>query len=283
MPAAKLKVATCQFAVSHSIPRNAQTITDFLTTAKKARAHIVHFPECALSGYPPVEFPSFADFDWPSLRATTEQIIAHAARLRLWVVLGSCHPLTAPHKPHNSLYLISPAGKIADRYDKRFCMPRDLDHFTPGDHFVTFTVNSIKCALLICFDLRFDELYRQLARKGVQLILQSFYNARQPGPSVHTHIMRQIIQCRAASYHSWISMANSSAPHSPYPSSFITPEGQITNHLKPNRPGIMFNTIDPNQEFYTPAAPFRHLTDKNILHSGKTTTDDPRSQKRTAL
>ena len=282
MPTAQLKVATCQFAVGHSFTRNARAITQFMTAAKKHRAHIVHFSECALTGYPPFDFPSFTDFDWPALRSTTEGILAHAARLKLWVVLGSCHPLTGPHKPHNSLYLINPTGKIIDRYDKRFCMPRDLDHFTPGNHFVTFTVNRVKCALLTCFDLRFDELYFQLARQRVQLILQSFYNARQPGPSAHTHIMRQIIQCRAASYHFWISMANSSARHSPYPSTFVTPEGRITNSLKPNRPGIMHNTLNAHQDFYLPATPFRSLILNRALNSGKTTTD-PRSKNRTSL
>ena len=35
------------------------------------------------------------------------------------------------------------------------------------------------------FDLRFPELYRELYKHKVDCILQSFYNARQKGPSVH--------------------------------------------------------------------------------------------------
>ena len=91
-----------------------------------------------------------------------------------WVVMGSAHPLTQPHKPHNSLYLISPAGKIVDRYDKRFCTPGDLDVYTPGDHFVTFKLKGFVCALLICYDLRFPELYRELYKLKVRVLYGHF-------------------------------------------------------------------------------------------------------------
>ena len=58
-----LKVATCQFAVSKSIERNAQQICDFLHRAKKHKADIVHFSECALGGYVGFDYPNFDRFD----------------------------------------------------------------------------------------------------------------------------------------------------------------------------------------------------------------------------
>ena len=115
-----------------------------------------------LSGYVGTDFPTFEGYDWDRLKDETLRIMALAGELGLWVVLGSTHRLTEPNKPHNSLYLIDPAGKIADRYDKRFGMPGDLRRLTPGNRFVTFTLNGVTCALLICFDLRFPELYRAL-------------------------------------------------------------------------------------------------------------------------
>ncbi|MBA7478769.1 Aliphatic amidase [subsurface metagenome] len=190
-----LKIATCQFAVGASITRNSRTICGFLRKAKKAKADIVHFSECALSGYVGTDFPNFDGYDWKLLREETEKIMALTAELRLWVVLGSTHKLTEPNKPHNSLYLINPEGRIIDRYDKRFCTPGDLRRLTPGNRFVDFSINGVKCSLLICFDLRFPEIYRWLYKEGVNCIFQSFYNARQKGPSVHTHIMRQTMQC----------------------------------------------------------------------------------------
>jgi len=273
-----LKVATCQFAVSSSIKRNSRTICEFLRKAKKSKADIVHFSECALSGYVGTDFASFNGYDWGLLKEETETIMALAAKLGLWVVLGSTHRLTEPNKPHNSLYLINPRGKIVDRYDKRFCTNGDLRRLTPGNRFVYFTINGVKCSLLICFDLRFPEIYRELYKQKVNCIFQSFYNARQKGPSVHTHIMRQTMQCRAATNYFWVSMANSSGYYSPYPSCFIQPDGKIVHQLKPNRAGVMVNTVELKKKFYDPMADFRDMAIKGKLGNGPKTIADPRSR-----
>ncbi|MHC4264970.1 MAG: carbon-nitrogen hydrolase family protein [Planctomycetota bacterium] len=278
-----LKIATCQFAVGASIKRNSHRICEFLNKAKKTKADIVHFSECALSGYVGTDFPNFEGYDWQLLKKETEKIISLAKRFQVWIVLGSTHRLTEPNKPHNSLYLISPDGKIVDRYDKRFCTPGDLRRLTAGDHFVNFTVNGVKCTLLICFDLRFPEIYRKLYKQGVNVILQSFYNARQKGPSVHTHIMRQTMQCRAATNGFWASCANSSGYYSPYPSFFVQPDGKIIKQLKQNRAGIMINTVDSNRKFYDPMKNFRELAIKGKLDNLNKSIKDPRSKNKTIL
>jgi len=278
-----LKVATCQFAVGRSVKRNSSEICELLHRAKKGKADIVHFSECALSGYVGTDFPNFEGYDWQLLKEETEKIMALAAKLRLWIVLGSTHRLTEPNKPHNSLYLINPDGKIIDRYDKRFCTPGDLRRLTPGNRFVNFTINGVKCSLLICFDLRFPELYRALYKQGVNCIFQSFYNARQKSPSVHTHIMRQTMQCHAATNHMWVSMSNSSGYYSPYPSCFIQPDGKIVRQLEANRPGLMVNTVDLSRKFYDPMADFRDMAISGKLNNARRAVDDPRSRKRTIL
>ena len=132
-------------------------------------------------------------------------------------------------------------------------------------------------SLLICFDLRFPELYRKLYKQGVDCVFQSFYNARQKGPSVHTHIMRQTMQCRAATNHFWVSMANASGYYSPYPSCFIRPDGMIVGQLRSNRPGMIVNTVDVKRKFYDPMKNFRDMAIAGTLNNGPAATDDPRS------
>ena len=119
-----LRIATCQFGVTGSVAQNARAIRGFLKKAKKAKADVVHFSECALSGYAGADFDSFEDYDWAVLKEETQRIMELAGELGLWVVLGSTHPLTPPHKPHNCLYLIDARGRIVTRYDKRFCTSR---------------------------------------------------------------------------------------------------------------------------------------------------------------
>ncbi len=278
-----LKIATCQFAVSSSITQNSRSICRYIRKAGAAGVDIVHFSECALSGYVGTDFPNFDNYDWELLKKETLKIMALAAEHKIWVALGSTHRLTEPNKPHNSMYLINPKGEIADRYDKRFCTTGDLKRMTPGNRFVNFEINGVKCSLLICFDLRFPELYRQLYKEGVNCILQSFYNAKQSGPSVHTHIMRQTMQSHAACNHFWVSMANSSGYFSPYPSCFIQPDGKIINQLRANHPGLMINTVDLSREFYDPMKEFRQDVINGKLDNCIEKINDPRSKNTTSL
>jgi len=278
-----LKIATCQFAVGASIKRNARQICEFLRKAADMKADIVHLPECALSGYVGFDFANFNGFDWELLKEETLKVTTTAGKLGLWVVAGSVHPLTHPNKPHNCLYLISPNGEIADRYDKRFCVAGELRRFTPGSRFVFFTINGVKCSLLICFDLRFPELYRELYKQKVNCVFQSFYNARQERPSVHTHIMRQTMQCHAATNYFWVSMSNASGYYSPYPSCFIQPDGKIVKQLEQNKAGIMVNTVDLSKKFYDPMADFRDMAIAGRLSNSPKIIKDPRSRNTTIL
>ncbi|MGA2914669.1 MAG: carbon-nitrogen hydrolase family protein [Sedimentisphaerales bacterium] len=274
----QIKVATCQFPVSESVEQNSKYIQKFLQKAKKLDAQIVHFSECALSGYAGVDFDSLEGYNWSLLIEETKKIMALAGELKLWVILGSNHRLTEPNKPANSLYLINPQGQIENRYDKRFCTERDLNHYTPGNRFVTFELNGVKCALLICFDLRFPEIYRELKKLDVQCLFQSFYNARQKEQSVHKHIIRQTMQANAASNYFWVSLSNSSGKIAPYPSCFIQPDGKIVKELKLNKPGIMLNTVDTSLSFYDPSAKFRELAMKGILTNGPIEINDSKSK-----
>ncbi len=117
----KLVVATCQFAIDRDMQRNVAAVLRQMRRAKEQGAQVVHFSESYLSGYAGVEFDSFRGFDWDLLRCYTREVMALAGELRLWVILGSSHALTAPHKPHNSLYIIDDTGRLVDRYDKCFC------------------------------------------------------------------------------------------------------------------------------------------------------------------
>lgn len=266
MAKGRIRIAACQFAVGASPARNAARVVKYIASAKKSRADVVHFPECALSGYAGVDYPNMHDFDWTALDNALQTVKASAAKHKIHVILGSAHKKQTG-KPYNSLYLIGPDGLIQKRYDKRFCMKRDLEHYHPGERFVYFDINGVKCTLLICFDLRFPEIYRAVYKAGAKVVFQSFYNARQDGPSVHSDIMVQTMQCRAATNHLWASVSNASGYYSPYSSCLIRPDGRVTARLVRNKPGIMTNTIDTEIEIYDPMEDIRELAIKGKLNS----------------
>lgn len=274
----KLRVATCQFPVGADIAANAEWIRRQMNVAKRGNADIAHFPEMALSGYAGVDHKSINGFDWETQRIEFESICSLARALELWVVLGATHRLTGDHKPHNSLYVIDNDGNLIDRYDKRFCTGGDLRHYTPGDHFVAFDVNGVRCGLLICYDIRFPELYRQYHKLGVRLMFHSFYNARQKPGSIHPKIMPPTAQARAATNNMFLSVNNSSAPHS-WASLFVTPDGLIGERLSLDEPGVMVHLVDTSQRYYDASRPYRRGSIDGKWNSGRT-VDDPRSKDR---
>jgi predicted amidohydrolase len=277
----KIRIASCQFPVSSDIKENYRWIRNQIIEAKLKQADIVHFPECALSGYPGSDMNSLDNFDWDELFRATDSLMNLAKELKIWVILGSMHRLSGANKPHNSLYVINSEGNIADRYDKRFCTGSDLKFFSPGDHFVTFNLNGVNCGLLICYDIRFPELYRQYCKSGVNIIFQSFYNARQKPGSIHPIIMHITAQAMAASNYFYMSLTNSSAAES-WQCYFITPDGLVQNKLTENVPGILISDLDISRNYYDASKPYRTDAINGKLNSGQC-VEDPRSADRKSL
>ena len=278
-----IQVATCQFAIGGNPRRNGSQIRRQIAQAGERGALVAHFPECALSGYAGSDVKSWEGYDWDVLRAETERICEQAARLGVWVVLGSSHPLTGNHLPHNSLYVIDPSGSVVERYDKCFCTDGDLERYSPGDHLGTVTIGGVRCGFLICYDIRFPEIFREYNKLGAQCIFHSFYNARAAGPNIHTTIMRPTIQARAATNYFWISANNSSAFYGSWPSVFVQPDGVIAESLPFNRAGVMVNTVDTTQQLYDASKRWRDRAMNGVFHSGELVDDDPRSADRQGL
>ncbi len=274
----RLRVATCQFPLCGDIEENSSWIQKQMRFAKINNSDIVHFPEGALSGYVNADFASFENYNWEMLWQETDSIMALARDLKLWVVLGSAHKLSGNNKPHNSLYVINPKGKIIDRYDKRFCTSGDLTFYSPGDHFSTFEINNVRCGLLICYDLRFPELFREYRKLDTDIIFHSFNNSRHGIDCIHPKIMPITAQARAGTNGFYISINNSSAPYG-WASEFITPDGLVNGKLAANKPDVLISDVDTTIDFYDASRPYRMGAINGKLNSGET-VDDPQSSKR---
>lgn len=267
----KIRVASCQFPVSSDIATNLKWISKQMIESSLKKATVVHFPECGLSGYPGPDMESLDNVDWDELHRATDSIMKLAKELELWVILGSIHPVSGA-KPYNSLYVINSEGELVDRYDKRFCTSGDLNFFSPGNHFVNFDINGVNCGLLICYDIRFPELYREYRKLETDVVFQSFHNARQQKGSIHPVIMHITAQARAATNSYYMSLTNSSAPES-WPCYFITPDGLVQNKLPANVPGILISDIDISADYYDASKPYRSDAINGKLNSGELLND----------
>ena len=304
----KLIVATCQFPTSADTSRNLLYVLKQMHSAKHKGAHVAHFPEACLSGYAGHDIKSYKGFDWELLKTSVLEIISQARKLKLWVILGSIHRLTGPHKPHNSLYIISDHGELVDRYDKMFCAgdrsgrSGELLHFNPGNHFSVFDIRGVRCGAIICHEYRYPELYREYKRKGVELMFHS-YHAANIGQGRYKAMQKQVggefhklnrgstlpeitmpasMQAASASSHIWISCSNSSARESCWPSFFVRPDGVIIGRLRRNMPGVLISTVNTRQKLYDSTVAWRERAMRGIYHSGKL-IKDRRSDERKLL
>lgn len=123
--------------------------------AHNAGARLVHFPEGAtcwpnkriMSAIGPEEIGAsdWTRFQWAVLREQLTATGKLAQQLKLWTVFGSVHPLTPPHRPHNSLYVISDRGELVTRYDERLLSNTKVSFmYSPGKSPVTFEVDGVR-------------------------------------------------------------------------------------------------------------------------------------------
>lgn len=225
--AQKLRIAICQFPVSSDIANNAKFIRRFMKKAAAAAAHVVHFPETALSGYERLDFTSLSDGNWQLLEEHTKEIVNLAEKLGLWVVLGSCRKVADREKPANCIHVISDTGQIIGTYDKQKLTPSEPAWYTPGKSFLVITINGMKCGFLICYELCFPALFKTYREKGVQLIFHSCHTvSRKPRPLLQELALAQL-RTRAADNQMWISDSNSSARYSFSTACIARPDGSV--------------------------------------------------------
>jgi predicted amidohydrolase len=201
--------------------------------AAAAGARLIHFPEGALcspskwvmSSAGPAEV-GLADWDradWAVLRAELAATARLAAELRLWTVVGSVHPLTSPHRPHNSLYVISDQGDLVTRYDERLLSNTKLSFmYTPGSGPVTFEADGLRFGCVMGMEANFPETFREYERLDVDVVLFSTTGEGKPvGPAGFA----AAAQVQAAMNSLWVSFALSAQEGEAAPAGLIAPDG----------------------------------------------------------
>jgi predicted amidohydrolase len=231
-----LSIATCQPTASADARANGAEVRRMLEASAASGARLAHFPEGFLSGYAVENVADWSDVDWAVVRHELEQVAALAGQLGIWVVLGSAHPLSAPHRPHNSLYVISDQGELVDRYDKRKCSHTELTRFyTPGSEPVVFDVDGFRFGLALCIEINFPELFAEYDRLAVDCLLVSAY----PVDSIFTTKARAY----AAIYNSWLSLSVPAQSTHLFRSGLIGPHGEVLSDVGVE-PGLAIGTLD---------------------------------------
>jgi predicted amidohydrolase len=270
-----IRIATAQGWISADVRANGQEIRSLMRQARSGGASLAHFPEGAMSGYTKSQINDWGQVDWGTVDDEIRQTAALAGELGLWVVFGCSHRLTPPHRPHNSLYVISDRGELVTRYDKRFLSHTEVTRFyTPGQDACVFEVGGWRFGCALCIEVQFDEVFRDYAGRGVDCILFSSYS-EEPMFGVQA-------QGYAAAHSLWVSMSVPAQCSHALASRLIAPNGEVQGTVSVTS-GVLVETLDTDDPRWhvalNRAKPWRALAREGGIYRERY-ADDPRSTDR---
>ena len=177
-----------------------------------------------------------------------------AAETGAWLLIGSVVLRASAEKLANRSLLIDPAGTIAARYDKIHMFDveipdgqsyRESKAYEAGAEAVTADLPWGRLGLTVCYDLRFPDLYRALARAGAAFLSVPSAFTKYTG-AAHWHVL---LRARAIETGCFVFAPAQCGPHDggreTYGHSLIVaPWGEVLADGG-EAPGVSLAEIDP--------------------------------------
>lgn len=160
---------------SKSPQDNLEQFAKLLDEAARQKADIVCLPE----GITVVGTgKKYADVAEPIPGPSTKFLGEHAARHRLHVVAGLYE--RDGKAIYNTSVLIGRDGKLIGKY-RKVCLPREeIDGgITPGKEYPVFDTDFGRVGMMICWDVHFPEVARELAARGAEVILMPIWGGNE--------------------------------------------------------------------------------------------------------
>ena len=245
-------VAVVQLASGVDPVSNVERATALTTRAASAGATYVQLPEYSNYRGPAKGYATVAEtIPGP----TTARLAELAQQLQITVHVGSMFETTSDAaKVYNTSVVIAPSGEIVATYRKGHLFDvsvkgevehRESEHVAPGDQLVVAHLADFALGLSICFDLRFSELYRQLALSGATVLAVPSNFAVATG-RVHWEVL---LRARAIENHAFVVAAAQAGTTREGLSSFghsmiVGPWGEIIAESTQDGEDVLVATID---------------------------------------
>ncbi len=174
----------------------------------------------------------------------TNRFLAELAVEKQCYVVGGVVARAADGRGRNQAAVYDPTGREIGRYDKLhpFSFGQESRHYSGGEDIVLVDCGLWRVAPLVCYDLRFPEIFRHAAQRGATLLVVI---ANWPAPRVNH--WRQLLIARAIENQAYVVGVNrcGNDPQLAYPGSslIIDPRGEILTQLD-KRPGLLTATLD---------------------------------------
>lgn len=165
-----MKVSLIQMDVRLEDPEyNFSHVEELIRKAAEGNPDVICLPETWNTGFfPRANLENLADLSGESVKS---RIGGLAKELKINIVAGS----VANRKEdgvYNTAYVFDRVGSCTAEYDKThlFTPMGEQQFFKSGSHVTSFKLDGISCGIAICYDLRFPELIRTLALKGMEVL-----------------------------------------------------------------------------------------------------------------
>jgi omega-amidase len=239
-PDCRVRVCSAQLTNTWEDPgKTLDKAEGFIAYAAACDAQLICFPEQFATGWDPLSGKNVQDLDGSII--TRLQVCAKTNRI---AVIGSLREKSFPY-PKNTAVAIGNDGSILSKYSKihLFSPAKEDEYFIPGIDLGIFPLGPLTCGLAICYDLRFPELFRIYAQKGVNVV---FVPAAWPVSRIrHWELF---VQARAAENQMYVIGVNTTGttPVDRYSGSSIAvdPYGNVISRAN-EAEQLLFMDLDP--------------------------------------
>jgi predicted amidohydrolase len=214
----RFQVAACQMTSTEDVARNLRATERMVRGAAGAGADLVALPENFAYLRTEGEAVSFKTTLDGDLVGSMRRL---ARELRLHLLLGSVpEAIPRSRRIHNTSILIGPRGDLLAVYRKIHLFDiaysggvvlRESKTVAPGTETVVAETPLGRLGLSICYDLRFPELYRQLALDGAQVLFVPAAFTSYTGP----HHWLPLLRARAIENQCWVVAPAQVGKHNP--------------------------------------------------------------------
>ena len=176
----KIKISQIQFEAKSTPAENATLLKKYFDKTKKFDPDLICTPECSniiTNNIDYLKKNTTFEKDCPVIN----MVKLFAKENNVNINIGSLLlKVKNKKKLVNRSYLINNKGVIVKKYDKIHMFDvniskkethRESDTFEAGKNIGLLNINKINIGFTICYDLRFPNLFRKLAKRGAQIIL----------------------------------------------------------------------------------------------------------------
>ena len=194
----KLRIACIQTNSSPNPEENIATVSVLIREACAAGAEFITTPE-VVGMLEPDRIAALSKAQSEEKHQVLSAFQELALELGIWLLIGSISIKVSDTKLSNRSFLINPNGEVIARYSKIHMFDVEVGDgnkylesktYEPGSKAVIAETPWGLMGLTICYDIRFPNLFRDLAKAGAKVIFSPAAFTRVTGEA-HWHVLQR--------------------------------------------------------------------------------------------